>query len=200
MAKIVILGFKGEEYSFVPSRVDRTKLYGSRKRVAVDAEGRTCTKAALSADGSVLISSGMTAQGHFTPEGCWVARSEMVVLDPQGNKLDMRPSTLGVAQPLEGPVAPAELLALELSGVFLLEAEDLSSPLLASLKSGDIYRCPFSYAAALEAETAYIVANDEGVFALVGKRADIAWAQQGAVFVAEQAAEDEADELDFEQL
>ena len=55
MAKPVLVAFGGLTTSFVPRRVERSQLYGSRKRVAVDAQGRVCTKAALTADGATLV-------------------------------------------------------------------------------------------------------------------------------------------------
>jgi len=199
MAKSVVLNFDGVDYNFAPGRVDRAKLYGVRKRIAVDGAGAACTKAALTPDGSTLITSGMTSQGYFAPDGRWVARSEMVGLDIDGQVVETKPSTLGVAQAVEGPVDPGAVLHLDVESVFALEPEDISSKLVASMKSGEVYRCAFNYAAGLEVEVAYLVANDEGVFALVGKPVDIAWSEQGAVFVAE-SAEDDTDDLDFDQL
>lgn len=199
MAKPVILSFHGTDHSFVPTRVDRAKLYGVRKRIAVDSSGSTCTKAALTADGSTLITSGMTSQGYFAPGGRWVARNEMVGLDVDEQVVEIKPSTLGVAQSVEGPVDPVAVLRLDVESVFALEPEDIASTLVTSMKSGEIYRCAFNYAAGLEVEVAYLVANDEGVFALVGKPFDIAWSEQGAVFVAE-LTDDDADDLDFDQL
>lgn len=37
MAKPVILNFNGESASFKPTKVDPTKVYGTRKRIAIDA-------------------------------------------------------------------------------------------------------------------------------------------------------------------
>lgn len=199
MAKSVVLNFDGVDHNFAPVRVDRAKLYGVRKRIAVDGTGAACTKAALTPDGSMLITSGMTSQGYFAPDGRWVARNEMVGLDIDGQVVETKPSTLGVAQAVEGPVDPGAVLHLDVESVFALEPEDISSKLVTSMKSGEIYRCAFNYAAGLEIEVAYLVANDEGIFALVGKPVDIAWSEQGAVFVAE-STEDDTDDLDFDQL
>lgn len=199
MAKNVLLTYEGAEHAFAPTRVDRAKLYGARKRIPVDADGLPCIKAALSADGSTLISAGMTGQGYFAPDGRWVSRQEMVGLDADENPVEIKPSTLGVAQSVTGPVNAVEVLELDTESVFHLEPEDPNSKLIAAMKSGEIYRCDFNYAAGLEVEVAYLVANDEGVFAIVGKPAEVSWAEQGEVFVAE-SVNDDADDLDFDQL
>ena len=96
MAKAVIVKHAGETISFAPTKVDRAKIYGARKRIAVDAAGHDCTRASLTADGSQLLVSGMIAQAYFTGEGRWVTRNEMVGLDADGNKVDTKPSTLGI--------------------------------------------------------------------------------------------------------
>lgn len=67
--------------------------------------------------------------------------------------VDTKPSRLGVPQPLEGPVDPAEILELDLQGVFWLEPEQRSGTLLEKLRSGDVLKCPFNYAPGLEVDT-----------------------------------------------
>jgi len=199
MAKAVMVTYGDSTVSFSPTRVDRSKIYGARKRIAVDGGGRDCTRASLTADGSQLLLSGMTAQAYFTSEGRWVTRNEMVGLDADGNKVDTKPSTLGVEQIVEGPVDPTEVLGLELQSVFFLEPEATSPKLLVQLKAGDVFKCPFNYSAGLQVETAYLVANDDGVFALVGKLMNEHWVDEGETFVAPEVEED-ADDLDFDTL
>ena len=200
MAKPVTLLFQGSEVLFAPARVERSRLYGSRKRVAVDAAGQVCTRAALTQDGTTLLTSGMTAQGHFTPDGRWISRAEMVGLDATGQIVAVQPSTLGVPQPVAGPVDPAEVLSLSLQSVYLLTPSDPTHPLITALRDGQVFRCPFNYAAGLEVETAYLLGNDEGCFALVGQRAPAPWTEEGATFVAETLADDDSADLDFDQL
>ena len=199
MAKPVVLAFEGEEFSFSPTKIDRKKLYGARRRVALDASGQICSKASLTPDGAVLIKSGMTSQGYFSDDGRWVNRSDMVGIDADGNTIDIKPSTLGVPQAVQGPVDPIEALRLEIESVFFLAADDPSNPLCTKLQAGDIYRCDFNYAAGLEVEVAYLIGNEAGIFALVGKAFDVPWAEPEEVFVASDGDEDEMD-FDFEDL
>lgn len=200
MAKPVMLSFQGRELSFAPSRVERGRIYGTRKRVAVDAGGRVCTRAALTADGTTLLTAGMTSQGHFAPDGRWVPRAEMVGLDASGQPVPVQPSTLGVTQPVEGPVEPAELLGLSLQAVFLLTPDDAANPLAQALQNGQIFRCPFNYAASLEMEVAYLVGNADGCFALVGQPVALPWTDEGATFIADAGPDEAEADLDFEQL
>ena len=82
----------------------------------------------------------MTAQAYFTPEGRWVQRSEMVGLDSSGNRIENKPSTLGIPQVLEGPIDPGDVLALSLESVFLLQATEEHAGLAAALRSGAIFQ------------------------------------------------------------
>jgi hypothetical protein len=201
MAKPVILNFNGESATFTPTKVDRTKIYGARKRIAIDGDGATCTKAALTIDGAMTIRIGMLAQGYFTPEGRMVQRSEMTGLDTAGNKVETKPSTLGVPQELVGPVESSEVLDLQIQSVYFLSPDAVPEKLSLELKAGKIYRFPFNYSVGLEMETAYLISNDEGTFALTGKPLNAVWVDESTSFVPEQAdAEEESDDLDFDSL
>ncbi len=200
MAKPLVVTLGNETFSFGVSEVERGDLYGTRKRVPTDAQGRSCTRAALTADGSLLIASGMSGQGYFNAAGQYVPRGSLVGIDAQGGVVTSQPSTLGVPQALEGPVDPAAVLDLELLSVYLLEPEPAPSALVDRLKAGDIYACDFNYAASLEVERAFLLANDQGIFALVGKPAQAGWVEEGARFAPPVEAADAADDLDFEML
>jgi hypothetical protein len=200
MARALVVQHEGSELAFGLSRVERSKLYGTRRRVALDAQERPCSRAALTADGGTLLVSGMSAQGHFAPDGRWVARSEMVGLDAAGNVVDPTPSTLGEPQPLEGPVDPREILQLDLLSVYLLEPEASDSTLVTALKGGKVFRVPFNYATGLTRDTAFLTANDEGLFLLVGRPVEVPWAELTTVFVPDATDDEETDDLDFDQL
>jgi len=200
MAKPIVVSIAGQEYSFDSVRVDRAKLYGVRKRLPIDSNGNPCMRASLTLDGATLLLSGMTAQGYFNANGIPISRSEMVGLDAYGNKVEQIPSTLGASQALQGPVSPSEVLELEVESIFCLDPLDSNGDLLTKLKSGAVYKFPFNYTAGLEMETAYLVANDEAVFVIVGKPAVEDWIEEAAVYVPLESDDTDTDDLDFEAL
>ena len=200
MAKPVVLSIAGKEYSFDSVRVDRAKLYGIRKRLPIDSKGNPCLRASLTLDGANLLLSGMTAQGYFNSKGVPVSRSEMVGLDAYGNKVEHIPSTLGSPQIIQGPVSPSEVLDLQVESIFCLEPLDANDELLSQLKTGLVFKFPFNYSAGLEMETAYLLANDEAVFAIVGKTVIEEWIEEAAVYVPLESDDMETDDLDFEAL
>jgi hypothetical protein len=95
MAKTINISFKGEAAVFAYKPIDRTVLYGKRRRIAFDEAGNECAKASLLADGSLLIRSGMTAQGYFTPENVWVPQGELEAVNLDGSIPELFPATVG---------------------------------------------------------------------------------------------------------
>lgn len=199
MAKPLVVQFGSASSSFNIDLLERSDIYGARRRVMLDAKGRQCTRAALTPDGRQLLASGMTAQGYFTAAGQPVARAQLVGLDAAGAVITSKPSTLGVAQPLSGPLLPATQIDFELRSIYSLQPESIDSALEQSLKSGQVFSCPFNYVTGLEIETAHILHNEEGYFALVGQPAEFDWVQEGQTYAAP-APEDVSDDLDFDAL
>ena len=199
MAKPIVVNFQGVESSFKLEKLDRAKLYGKRQRQVLDPSGARCERAELTRDGSLLIRAGMTAQGYFDQGGAWVPNRELVGLDAAGQPLPLVPATLGVAQALAGPVAPEELLDLAVRSVYVLTPEGLDPKLAERLAAGEIFRFIFNYRADYNAETAFLVGNKAGYFALVGDPTSAPWAELATV-AAETFDEGDDDELDFEMF
>ena len=202
MARQVVVSFEGATSTFEMSKVDRSKLYGRRMRVPLDEHGEKCTRASLTEDGSVMVKSGMTAQGYFDEEGVWFPNKELVGISPEGELAEKEESTLGVEQELEGPVKPEELLDLRLQSVYALERWDVDEALYDYLQAGDVFKFKFNYRADFRAETAFLIANPEGdVFAIIGRMTEPVWREAEEMlptYVEE--GDDDDDDLDFEMF
>jgi hypothetical protein len=199
MAKPIVLSWNGVQSSFALEKLDRSKLYGKRQRQVLDPDGQRCERAELTRDGAMLVRSGMTAQAYFDADGSWVPNRDLVGLDVEGNPVELAASTLGVEQPLEGPVSPDDVLDLSTRSVYLLSPETLDPELKTRLLAGEVFRFPFNYRADYNTETAYLVGNKSGFFALVGNPAPSEWCELQRV--AQESFEDEGDdELDFEMF
>ena len=181
-------------------KLDRSKLYGKRRRIPLDPEDEPCARTQLAADGSLLLRSGMLAQGYFKPEGEYVSQREMIGMDGAGRPVEMVASTLGEEQVLEGPVSAEEVLDLQISSIYALDGVEVDSKLTKSLEKGDIYRFPFNYRADYHSEVGYLLANKDGCYCLVGSPTVMQWSELGQIV--EEAFEDEEvdDELDFEMF
>ena len=201
MAKNIVVRWGGEESAFPFTKVERDKLYGSKERVIVDEQGRTCSSAWLTADGSALVLGGGTA--HVNVDDAWTAyeQDERRAVDLEGRALEPQPSTLGVAQDLV-EASVDRLLDCTTSVVYQLETDGISASLLAALSAGKIFEAPFLYRDGLSPDSVFLVKNDEGVFALVGRATGFDFVRRDALPEPETAErEDELDaDLDFSMM
>ena len=201
MAKAIVVEHQGVVSSFSFSKIDRSRLYGRRRRVALDPSAQACTRAALTDDGSLLLRLGMTAQGYFDEQQRWIPHKDLVGLDSAGNPLEVQPSTLGEPVPLAGPIAATELLDVRVQTVYLLDPEELGPALQEELRAGAIYRFRFNYRPGWESGEAYLLANLDGdFFALAGPRVSPEWCAPSALLELGGDDEDFGDELDFEMF
>ena len=202
MAKPIVLTWQGEESSFALTRMSRSKLYGSRQRVHLDPKGAQCRRAALTDDGSLLLLQGMTAQGYFDPQGAWVPNNTLTGLSPDGDQIDKVPSTLGVAQELEGPLDATAVLDLAITSVYSLEAEEVGEVLGGRLAAGDIFRFRFAYRSGYNVDVGILLGNESGAYALIGLPQDTEWndLEQVVQPLLEDGDDDLDDDLDFEMF
>lgn len=200
MARAITVALGGAESSFGFKAVDREAIYGKRRRVVLDREGQPCARASLLEDGSLLLRSGMTGQGYFLPDGTFLKQGDLEAFDADGAALEKVPSTIGVAQALEGPVNPSDVLDLKVETIYALTPDQVSEELTTSLNGGDIYRFAFNFRDDYRAETAYLLANDNGIFALIGVPTSYEWATLATLteLPSEEVIDDDDDDLDFE--
>lgn len=200
MAKPLIVERDDKLASFEVSLLERKKLYGSRKRVALDDNGHVCTRATLIKDGELLLVSGCIGQGYFTDAGTWVERRQMVPVGADGQVAEMNPSTLGVPQKVEGPVDALDILKLDVQSIYSLTMLDDELGLKPRLDAGEIFRCPFNYSSGVEVETAFLVANPSGYFAIVGHPVEAEWCAQDQALMPPADAAFQEDDLDFDMF
>ena len=199
MAKVIAVTLGGSQSTFSFTSIDRAAIYGKRRRVALDADGKPCTRASLLDDGSMILRSGMTGQGYFLPDGTFLKQAELEGYDADGQPLAKAPSTLGVPQDLEGPVTPQDVLNLRVQSIYALAPESIDESLKLELESGSVYRFTFNFREDYRAETAMLIANDNGFFALVGQPVHYEWSR--LEMVSELPASDvdsDDDDLDFD--
>lgn len=199
MARPIMVLVGGEASSFSFSKVERKKLYVSRRRIALDSAGETCGRAALTRDGRFMLRPGMTAQGYFTEAGYAVSSRELVGLDDEGQPLEKLKSTLGQAVEAE-QVAPGALLDLRVATVYALDAEAVDDGLSAALDRGELFRFPFRYRDGFDSDTAILVRNDEGTFALIGRPLQPEWVEPAVMATVVDDVDDLDDDLDFDMF
>jgi len=200
MAKPISISFQGKFSNFVHVKLERSKLYGRRKRISYDPQGEECSRISLSEDGTLLIRSGMTAQGYFTEDNRWVPNKNLVGLDESGKTLELVLSTLGEPQEVAEPCKPQELLDIKPTTVYMLDAAEMDGALEKQLDEGSIFTFPLNYRAYYRAETAFLLKNGEGYFCVVGVPTVSEWCEQEKPAVEKQEEEEDSDDLDFDMF
>jgi len=200
MAKPIVLKFGGAESSFDFAKLDRKKLYTTRRRQALDADGKPCRRASLTRDGRYLLQAGMTAQGYFDAAGAWVPNKALKAVDAEGNSVHKHPSTLGVAQ--EAALATArDLLDLKVVATYMLDPLEVDAGLQEVLDNGGIVRLPMVYRAGYDPATAYLLDTDNGLFLLTGNATPPEWVEPAATLaVIDEEEDDDDDDLDFDMF
>ena len=200
MAKTINISYQGESAVFGYKPIDRGVLYGKRRRVPFDGEGNECAKASLLEDGSLLIKSGMTAQGYFTPDKVWVAQGDLEAINPDGSTPELFPATVG-EEVAAIEISPIDALHLRFGTTYALEPEVLSEGIKKDLDSGVILTFPFNPRADYEVETGILVGNENGYFAMIGQKNEYEFVGLASVVsVAEEANSDTSEDLDFEMF
>jgi hypothetical protein len=200
MARQIVVTRNGVVSTFDLSRLRRSQLYRTRKRRILDSVGEATVRAELTDDGEVLIRAGMTNQAYFSEDGRQVSTTELIATTPAGEVLeDKIPSTLGKPTDLIGPVDPERVLDLRTKAVYALSEAEVEHELLAELAGGAVYEFAFNYTAAWEQDAAFLLANKQGVFALVGRIVeDRPWSELEKIVPEALDEDDDDDDLDFD--
>lgn len=198
MAREIVVQQGDRTSRFTFAKVDRAKLYGARKRVPLDPDGEPCVRGELTPDGSLLLRSGMTAQGYFDEKGYWYPPGELQSVWPDGTIAESSPSTLNQPQALT-PIGPREALDVRVHAVYALEPSELDEDLADALQSGTLFRCPFNYRPGHINDVLLLVHNPTGYYGLVGRLAEPEWIDLETV-IEETFTDDFDDDLDFEMF
>jgi hypothetical protein len=201
MAKAITVQWNGESSSFSFSKLDREKLYGRKERQVMDPDGGRCTPAWLSSDGAALVPPGGVAMLFVDEAFLTIERSSLKATDAAGAELPIQPSTLGVEQVLE-PVDAATVLDHCIATVYVLAPETLGPTLAAELAAGKIFRAPFNYRDDYMLETMFLVRNEAGIYALVGRPHGhtMVAKDMAPATAAEEEHDDLGDDLDFSMM
>ncbi len=196
---------QGTERSFQLEKLDRARLYGSVDVEALDDKGRPCELATLASDGKTLLGKGGTAAAFLSPEGSWLDRAALRPVDAFQEPIVPVPSSFNAPVELAEEASVDEYLMHNVKSTYLLtpqsDGDGDVEPLVAELRTGKIFRFPYSFRGGLVADVGFLLANPEGqIFLAVGQPTRIHFLGLDVlpVYEDEETAEPgETDELDF---
>ena len=151
-------------------KVDRKKIYGWSNIEVYDDNGSICKLAGL-AEGRYVMPSGSTSLITIDSKGKFVSRSFLVGVDKDGKKVPIIPSIYDEKVVLNESSID-EYLTLAVKSVYQLNLEN-DDFLLDELNNGKIYHFIFNYRADYEGDDAFLISNENEVFAITGMCAEL---------------------------
>ena len=164
MTRSLDIGYRGGTSRFRLLPIDRKKLHGFKKRIALDENGNECASAHLTRDGRFLLAAGSTSDVYINDDGEVVRRSDLVTIDENGKPLKKFSATVGRTELLETPGDLDEFLSHIVTQVHILEVETLDPELEEALFDGAIFRVPYHPRATYTDFSNYLLANKNGIF------------------------------------
>lgn len=149
------LSIGGAVFSTDISKVDRSKLYGRRVKIALDDDDVECSLVSMSECGTVCIPKGGTGLGYLSPDGSWVSRGELSTINLDGSPAELKPSSFNVVNDLEEATTD-DLLKCEVESFYQLTAE----PGLIEAMNGRIFRFDYCYRDSYDTTPAFLQATE----------------------------------------
>lgn len=172
MARELNFTHEDTSFSFAIEKVDRSKLYGYTSIETTDENKSLCSMASISDDGLHILSQGCVGYTTLTEDGSYIAAKDIVITNKEGEKIDKHPSSFTENIPLT-PSTIEEYLQLNVKSIYELtppeDDESDETDLLDLLKANQVMKFRFCYRAGYDADDAFMVHNNEGLFMIIGK-------------------------------
>lgn len=177
-------------------KVDRSKLYGSSKKIVRDMKGDKCVLSNLY-NGDRILPKGSISQILLDNEGLFVSRSDLVGFNSNNEKVDKVSSIFSIDNKCE-KVDLDEFLSVNVKSIYQLTPEDEDKDKWNLLfANAEIYHFLFNYREDFEGDDAYLISNGEDLFITVGKKNDFEFLEQNNIVIDDEEEEEIDDELDF---
>ena len=200
MAKILEVAADGGDAVFGMRRLSRAVLYGSKRRVAVDALGRECANASLTHDGCFILPAGSTAQVYLDECSDAVERS---ALDFAGGLSAALKDKDGGPFGCEA-IDPADVLGCVVTRVHHLEPVTISRTIDSMLRQTGVCRILQDRCDADDTERAFLIKSSSGYCLILGELAEfefVGLADADLSIPSDDDGFDDADgHLDFDML
>jgi len=191
MSRKIDITFQGNIFQVALNLVDRSRLYGSSRRIGLDAKGRECKSALLTHDGRHVLGPGSTAGMYLNEKGDLIVREALARVDERGQPTSSEIADQSRPHELTGPVPAEALLECVVAAVYAVDASELDSTLSAALSRGDIFHL---------ADKGFLLANEYGVFLLATKQERFDFIGRDRQIVFEEDDDNEYDDLGFETM
>ena len=189
----------GKEFNCEPTKVERSKIYGSTEKVILDDNDQPCKSVSMDESGTVIIPKGGTALGIVNDKMEWVTRSQLHVVNLQGESVEQIPSSFSAPISLDKKVDAETFLDYTITTVYQLSGEFKE---LMTAIGNDIYAFSFNYRNSYDTNPAFLINNGEDLFMLAGYKNAFEFInlQETSVLDFEEEAEEDDFDIDFSMM
>jgi len=201
MARLINFKTVNQNWQAGLTKVDRKKVYGYISEEVTDLDGNLCTMGNILDDGSTLILPGLTAMKTVDLDNAEIDKKSLKAVYMDGSDAEIIPSSFDIDIELTETKVD-DLFNLEITSIYQLDFEndDQKKELQEELINGKVYGFVFNFRAGYDASDAILLANNEGVFALIGRLIEFDYLDNNIVDFVIDDDEDEEDEMDFSML
>ena len=177
-------------------KVDRSKLYGSSKKIVRDMKGNECVLSNLY-NGDRILPKGSISQVLVDNEGLFVSRSALVGFNSNNEPVEKVSSIFSIDNQCK-KVDLDEFLSVNVKSIYQLVIDEGDQDKWNILFANDeIYHFVFNYREDYEGDDAFLISNGEDLFITVGKKNDFEFLEQSNIVIDDEEEEEIDDELDF---
>lgn len=172
MARQLTFKIGRKEFTASPSKIDRRKLYGWTELMAVDDNGDPCNLLNADESGQYIIPLGGTGIGILSDTGEWIERSELKTVDENGKEATIYPSSFDTENVLKHKITPQEYLDYSITDFYQLVD---ASPEMVKAVGDAIYRFEYTYNDSYDPSPAFVLADRETLYLLIGVKNVYDW-------------------------
>jgi hypothetical protein len=197
MQKILEIKVFGQEACFKTTKIIRSKIYGQKRRIPIDAHGHECQSASLTCDGKFILPQGGTSLLYLDGEGDVVERELLQTIDQAE---DSTPDTgLEIGQ----TTSPLELLDYSITHTYHLEPVFLAADIESELSQGKMFTVTQAHSSDTN-HRMFLLKGDNGYFLLIGNPTGFDYIGLYEADLSppndDEYSSDYADEIDFRML
>ena len=196
MARSLKFSVNSEEMNIEIEKLDRNKVYGWVEKKYIDRDGNDCFFGSISQDGTSIFGKEAFESGYLSSANEWLERSDLDVLDAEGNKVEQKEASFKQTIPLQKQVSVDDFLDYVVKSVYQLDAPQ---SLIDLVKTSDQLFCfPFNYTASYTPDNAFLIENENTLFMLIGQHCGFQFLEMQEISpILEDDDEDDGDDIDF---
>lgn len=197
MAQELTFIIDNKDFICSPSKVERSKIYGSTEKVILDNKNETCKTVSMDESGTVIIPKGGIAFGILDNNYNWVQRNQLHAVTLQGENAELISSSFSTPITLDKKVDIETFLDHSITTVYQLVGNYKE---LIDLIGNDIYSFSFNYRNSYESSPAFLIVSGDSLFMLVGFKNDFEFInlQETSVLDVEDDNTEESDDFDID--